>query len=733
MPLYFVERDLALNNLFTPEQLLATELLDRSCSVLASAGSGKTKTLVGRYIALLKKGVLPRSILTVTFTTEAAGQLRERILEEASLSSLSSSLQEEVRSTSKIGTLHSFCYKFIQQYGSESGLSSIEGIVSEFDLKSTFQWFYRDFLGEISPDALKDLLAHFSHRELEEIALAIFRQRHLFFSCLDLAQEAQAPDLGAKVISLLAKNLKPLFYKTSDFFERQGKFTFDDLEYWTSKILSESALIRTRLRSEIQHILVDEFQDTSPMQWQILRLLWGEKPNGLFIVGDPKQSIYRFRSAEPLLFEQASQLIQSREGTEILLNKNFRTHPTLIDFFNQVGAFLFRDSPFSWSEMNPGVEQSCLEEEVLPNGFFKMFFGEKEKTPRPELNNLEIKKVIEELKIILSTASSLPSIGILFRNSDRIREFSEALTFAQLPHACQKSLNLSKKVEALEIIAFLKSVLDPLDEVSLVGLLRSVYFGFSFESILEFSKKRKTTEEGKLEPLILALRREAPEKLTWFFSLLDLEIKSIHHCLQQLFFQTQTFPKNSEVLLSLLEVLGPLSQTVLEIQPKLDSFFSTEVFSSVASDELSHQAWGKKPIQLMTVHASKGLEFDHVFLVDTARPLPADSPPLLLQSGLPPGIRFWESDQKVHSGSFISLLEDKKRKEMEEARRVFYVAMTRARFSVTAFMPNEEALSYPDSSWAFFIKEGERELKNPLRRPLQSSTTLLKTHTDSSH
>lgn len=723
MHLFFVERGLDLNNFFTPEQRLATELLDRSCSVLASAGSGKTKTLVGRYIALLKKGISPRNILTVTFTTDAAHQLRERVIEEAKISKISVQLQEEIEFSSKIGTLHSFCFKFLQQYGSERGLPLISEIISDFDLKSSFNSFYRVWVEGLPPESLKELLNHFSHRELESLAFAILRQRHLFFSCLSLAQEAQAPDPGAKVISFLGTALKPLCDKINNHFQDQGKYTFDDLEYYTAEILSSSALVRTRLRTDIKHILVDEFQDTSPAQWQILRLLWGERTNGLFIVGDPKQSIYRFRAAEPLLFEQATELIKTLGGTRILLDKNFRTQPELIDQINQLSSFLFQASGFFWNPMVPGKPESDQSLEAKASGFRKHIFGEPEKTLRAKVNEIEVNEVTRTLQTLIRTEKHPFSVALLFRNADRIKEFSEALARAQVPHQCQKTQNLSQRLEALELVSFLKLVLDPTDDVSLVGFLRSSYLKFSYEKILEVSRKRKPSAQGKLSPLIEALKETHAESLSWFFMLLEKENPTVQECFAELFLNTRHFPESHETFLAFINCLGSQGQTLQDLQAKLDAFKDSDVLVSLPSENQN----SSPSIQLMTVHASKGLEFDHVFLVDTARTLPHDLPPLLLQRGLPPGIQFWENNEKIQSASFMSLLEEKKKKESEEARRIFYVALTRARASVTAFLPHEEALSYPENSWAAFIQEGEEKSNLLNSSPSGNSTTDLET------
>jgi ATP-dependent exoDNAse (exonuclease V) beta subunit len=174
-----------------------------------------------------------------------------------------------------------------------------------------------------------------------------------------------------------------------------------------------------------------------------------------------------------------------------------------------------------------------------------------------------------------------------------------------------------------------------------------------------------------------------------------------------LFFETKTFPKNLDAFDALLMPLSQPGLHLFDIQLLLESFQDSD-FLFQETNSLSDHDGG---IQLMTVHASKGLEFDHVFLVDTVRQLPQDSPGLLLKAGLPPGIRYWEHDKKVFSSSYQSLLDERRLKDAEESKRILYVALTRAKKSLTVFMPQESALSYPKSSWAVLLTEagvGER-------------------------
>ena len=693
-------------NAMTSDQKLAATLLNQPVSVMASAGSGKTSTMVERYLNLLKAGFSPRNILTVTFTKEAAEQLRERIIERLLEEQLDSQWQEEVENSRTIGTLHSLCYSILNQYGSELDFPPVTKIIDSFAFSSAFLKHYNDWLAQISPESLNKLLDHFNHRELKEMTETVFRNRFLFFDCIQLAQDAGAKDIGAKVILLLGTELKGFCESLASYFHKQGHYSFDDLEHLALRILKESMIARTQLSEDFQQILVDEFQDTSPLQWQILTLLLGDNLNKLFIVGDPKQSIYGFRQAEPALFDEVSQLMSCRGGQKIELSHNFRSEQALLKEFNAISSNLFSEQSFSWSPMIPGLSLPSSQESAL-HSFSVRFFGPTEKTQRQEIYQKEVESVCSQIEQALSLGIRPGTITLLFRNSDRITDFSEAFAKRGWAHQCQKTDNLSKQMSALEIISFLKFLSDPTQDGHLVTFLRSIYLNWSYEQVLILSQKRLKNESGKPEPLINLIRRDPPQDLVWLLKLLDSGQTEVTECLEVLFFETKTFPKNLDAFDALLMPLSQPGLHLFDIQLLLDSFRDSD-FLFQETNSLSDHDGG---IQLMTVHASKGLEFDHVFLVDTVRQLPQDSPGLLLKAGLPPGIRYWEHDKKVFSSSYQSLLDERRLKDGEESKRILYVALTRAKKSLTVFMPEESALSYPKSSWAVLLTEagvGER-------------------------
>ncbi len=338
----------------TPEQRAAVTLSNRPLVLVAAAGSGKTTVLVDRYLATLRAGARPGQILTVTFTNEAAAQLRERILVRLEKEKAEPTVVEGVASTGLIGTIHGFCYGILNEFGSLLGLKSIEGIVSPFDQVTVFESSYRDWLDRLPSPRLEWLLQYFSSRELRSLVKEACSKRYRFQETLNhLSNETE----DATILKAFHEDIAPLLATLESSFQGKGLYTFDDLEHLALRILETSGEAKDRIRKRLRYVLVDEFQDTSRLQWRILEEVIGEEWQKLFVVGDPKQSIYGFRQADVRLFKRVADSIQVLGGELRELSINFRTTPELLSPINQVGHGLFASSPFGFSPMQSGKEE----------------------------------------------------------------------------------------------------------------------------------------------------------------------------------------------------------------------------------------------------------------------------------------------------------------------------------------------------------------------------------------
>ncbi|NBY19507.1 hypothetical protein EBQ74_04530, partial [bacterium] len=335
----------------TDEQKLAALTLDRPIVVTAAAGSGKTTVLVARYIELLKRGLNPHEILTVTFTNDAAQQLKTRIQKTLGTIESLSPLVSEVERTRFIGTIHSFCYFLISEYGTLLGYPPIESILSDYQFQVALENSYRKWLYSLSRQSLAHLLSFVSRNQLKEVYTTLYNSRHTLSSfSKEISQEFP--------LQIFYESALPSIIQLEQSFLSEGFYRFDDLEFLSAQLLKQQSPLRSRLQIQFKAVLIDEFQDTSQSQWDIFQLLLGSDYNKLFVVGDPKQSIYSFRHADVSLFFKVSQLVEQWDGLVAELNTNFRTQSTLIGDINRYSQTFFEKSPISFSAMKSGIERA---------------------------------------------------------------------------------------------------------------------------------------------------------------------------------------------------------------------------------------------------------------------------------------------------------------------------------------------------------------------------------------
>lgn len=671
------------NGGFTEEQEIAIATSDPKFALLASAGSGKTTVLVHRYLHLLRSGILPHQILAVTFTNEAADELRERILMTMDgLEMGTPHLRESVEHSRSIGTIHSFCYGVLNEYGHCLELSPVKTIVTPYDFAIVFEFTYRQWIETLSSQTLRQLLSHFSHGEFGQLARDLYAQRSLFRKTVLLAVEKS---LGNSLLHTLCEILEPLFTSLEQRFFGQGNYAFDDLESLALRLL-EQHRVADDLHSRFVHILVDEFQDTSPAQWEIIRKLVGRRSR-LFIVGDPKQSIYRFRNADVSLFLGVSDEIQREGGRLAHLNTNFRSAPSLLSEINRIGARLFQDSKIPFAPMVSGFAEEPPTHATLQVVRYDTKAGDPARAPASEP-----KQVVSILKALLQTVKPR-EIALLFRVSDRIPVFWEELRGANIAATCKRRVPLFEIYDVLDIVNYLKSVINPLDNWALASFLGSPYVGLTYQELWELRGA---------DSLFESLVEKSLPKVKWFIKFIESGDINFGSAIRALFSQSWHMPSKAGAFLELLGVTQGVTNEVTHSQSILDAIRKIEVWER---EKIHYQLDDEEEtdaVRLMTIHAAKGLEFNHVFLVDTLRQMPTHTSRVLLRSEHPPGIRYRDGEQLVESREYQMLKEGNRQADIEESKRILYVAMTRARKSLTLFLPEDEKL-IPKQSWGSFL------------------------------
>jgi ATP-dependent exoDNAse (exonuclease V) beta subunit len=629
----------------TAEQKEVIECWGQGIAVLAGAGSGKTYTLVQKVRALLEREPEAK-FAAVSFTEKSASDLRAK-LTRLTLEILGRPLQGHV-----VTTIHGLCSSILREYPREAGFDGDESMLSETEASALwFQALDSLFFEELPPE-IESAFAPLADRESRE-------------SLYDLL--ARTRDLQANGILDRLENSPELRTLSAYVLERydrlkrrRGALDFNDLELGADRALAEPH-VSADYRKRFSLIMVDEFQDTNPVQARILLRFARENLENLCVVGDPKQSIYRFRDADVSVFEDFC----SRLPKQVALTKNFRSVPGILAFCNEVCEPAFTASGMAYQALSPGLD---------PDPAF------------PPVAYVEIESPDDLARAVRSEMNrgvSLSDMALLLRKiRGRPEKWLKALTASGIPIAVESGGLLWNDPRARELANFLKWWANPANEIAGVAFLRAPWVGITEREIDEW-------------------RREDPAMIHSF-------LRSNHRLarlLRPLRFSVGRV-RPGELLLALLElpeVEEELGATALALWHRAEEASEEGLdFQRVAErladacDETRRERAVPPPknagqLRVMTVHGAKGLEFPHVILLDFPETSErSKSMPLL----------YWDRER----GAFFAgrdedgerLKKDpienewrelEKSKELAESKRVFYVALTRAQKRLVLVLP----------------------------------------------
>jgi ATP-dependent helicase/nuclease subunit A len=647
------------------EQMAAIQAPGPVC-LTASAGSGKTSVLVAKFLNLLQEGIGPTEILAVTFTRKSGKELRDRILLE--LTDASPALQSAVEKSPWIGTLHSACLNILKTWGEPTSFGPPLDVADPFRLSELVSEVRKGWMDGLDENMAKEAFALWTPSDLEALSKEALSHSYSIGAALSADSAATDP------VPLLRKLLLPLLDLWDKTLEAKGLCSFDGLEMKALKLLKANASARAHFQANFKAVLVDEFQDTSPRQWSLIETLMGANEKKLFVVGDPKQSIYRFRGAEVDLFLGWARSIESQGGSALALRTCFRSSHELVGEINKLAEVLFSGSPLAEVSLRAGREPSGT-----PPLEVQLYGG----LNPTEASLMEQKKVAETVAERLARGTPPSEIAILFRSGDRMELFAAELANRRIPVAFEPSVSLFSTREVQGIYAYLRTILDPLDDYYLGAFLRSSFVGYSAGELLRARKSSKTL----LEHL------PTNPKLDWLLQALEEGLVETENALRLLFESTRAFPLRHSPLYGILGMLFE-TPTVLEACLRLDAWEKEEV--RAVTPLLEHDPMG---VRLLTVHSAKGLEFNEVFLVDLCRKAPNRTPWLCGIREGKIGARFRKGPEILSTPAFTESWETSKREDHEESKRVLYVALTRAKESVTLLLPENRDLA-PKNSWA---------------------------------
>ncbi|MFC3146382.1 UvrD-helicase domain-containing protein [Piscinibacterium candidicorallinum] len=627
--------DTLLANL-NPEQLAAVTLPDQPALILAGAGSGKTRVLTTRIAWLIQTGrVSPQGVLAVTFTNKAAKEMLTR---------LSAMLPINVRGM-WLGTFHGLCNRFLRLHHRDAGLPQTFQILDTQDQQS----------------AIKRLM------KANGVDDEKYPPKQVGWFINNCKESGLRPG-DVEVNDEFNRKYVQLYQLYQDQCEREGVVDFAELLLRTYEVLLKNIPLRTHYQHRFSHILIDEFQDTNTLQYAWLRLLAGQGEYmsdidrtraaeskriavaNIFAVGDDDQSIYAFRGANVGNMDSLVRDFQVRNL--IKLEQNYRSHGHIL---NSANALIKNNAKRLGKELwtDAGV-------------------GEQVRVFEAPSDLAEAQFVLEEVGGLTRDGWPRSQCAILYRSNAQSRAFEQGLMRHGIPYRVYGGLRFFERAEIKHALAYLRLMENPHDDTAFARVVNLPTRGIgarSVEQLQDMARERGTSLYGA----VAFLAGKAGTSIGAFVKLIDgmrfaTQGLPLHEIVEHIIDASGLLAmyradKEGEERIENLEELvnaarnfnaeegyaldAPATQAEAEneLPSPLAAFLS---HASLEAGDNQAQA-GEDAVQLMTVHAAKGLEFDAVFL-----------------TGLEEGLFPHENSLKEDGG-------------IEEERRLMYVAITRAR------------------------------------------------------
>ena len=597
-----------LNNL-NEAQKKAVLHLDGPLLIVAGAGSGKTKVLTSRIAHIVnEKKAFPNQILSVTFTNKAAKEMQNRI---------SSILNSEAIGLSWLGTFHSICAKLLRKHAPAAGLTSNFTIIDTDDqirlIKNICKAENID-IKQLAPKYILSIIDRWKNKG--------FYPNEVIINKNDIYE----------------KTVLPLYIIYQQKLLDLNACDFGDLILHVVKILERNLDIRELYSNNFKYILVDEYQDTNYIQSRWLYLL-AEKHKNICCVGDDDQSIYSWRGAEIKNFLEFDQVYKNSKV--IRLEENYRSSQNILS----VASNLIANNQ---NRVGKTLKTTMEEGDLVKLNCFKN-------------GKDEAIGVADEIEKKLKKKYSFNNIAILVRAIFQTREFEERFLKIGIPYRILGGTKFYERAEIKDCVAYLRLIHQPKDDLAFGRIVNNPKRSIgesTLKLIHEFSNRESVSLEIASKTLIEQnlIKPKTKIGLKSFLFLTDkwrndLNIKKINHVkLLQLILDESGYSamlKNKKDLDNESRL-----ENIKELLSAMKEFDGLENFlEHVALATSIDQDWDGEKINMMTMHGSKGLEFDVVFL---------------------PG---WEEGLFPHQKS----IEEKGQNGLEEERRLAYVGITRAK------------------------------------------------------
>ena len=598
--------------------------------IIAGAGSGKTRVLTTRIAYMLANGVAPSSILALTFTNKAAREMRERI------ETLVGNNARYIR----MGTFHSVFSRILRENATRIGFPESFTIYEPNDVKNLIKSIIKD--KQLSEERYKP----------QAVAARISMAKNCLIT--PGAYIANAT-LAAEDRELKMPEIGDIYNEYCRRCKQNGAMDFDDLLLQTNILLRDAPEVLERYQEQFKYVLVDEYQDTNMAQYIIVRRL-ALKHSNVCVVGDDAQSIYAFRGAK---IENILSFQRDYPTTKVYkLEQNYRSTQTIVDAANSLIAHNSRR-----------LEKKC---------FSAADKGEKISLVRVLEDNYEAVEVAMDIKDRAREGAEWRDFAILYRTNKQHGLFEEALTRRGIPYRVYKGMSLLEHKDVRNILAYIALIINPHDNEAFKRIVNYPARGIGDTTVARIEEIARAknlsmwhaVEELTASPTLDSVERVVVRKVAEFVKMIQ-ELAAMRHQMTVTDFGKEVMARSG--ILHMLEVdKKPENETSKDYLDQLLSMMSAyeeECAKDVdeglrdSDYEPSIDEWMQNimlqtdqdneddgnRVTLMTVHSAKGLEFDYIYIVG-------------MEEGLFPSSRSAES------------LAD-----LEEERRLFYVALTRAK------------------------------------------------------
>ncbi len=582
------------------EQIKAAKNIDGPMLILAGAGSGKTKTITSRLAYLLSIGIDPANTLTLTFTNKAANEMRDRALK----------MIKDISYPPLLCTFHKF------------GLLFLKFNIDKINRKNNFV--------VIDSDDKKRIIKNF-HSELPVslIASEISKYKNSLITPVMAISKATQPNY--KIIASLYQNYE-------DYIAKNNLVDFDDLLSLTYKILDENDELCKETSQRYQYIMIDEYQDTNELQYKLVKKLCSTH-NNICVVGDDDQSIYGWRGANIKNILDFTN--QFKNSTVIKLEKNYRSTNQILKVANEL------------IEHNRGRLGKKLESTKGDGKDIELIDSENETTEANIIAN-RIKKLIDK-------GVKPDNIAILYRINALSRSIEEGLNRMQIPYKMVGGIKFYERAEIKDLISYLRIIANPNDDFSFKRIINRPKRGIGKVTIEKISKAAYENKQSIYkflstnEPNDINISKKSLNEIKKFIKNLKKITKSLKNSTYDfidIFEETfhikeyyYKLPDSLDKVANIDEFYGLFRDFVISHPESNIDDFLNEITLQSDQDQID-----KESISIMSIHASKGLEFEYLFVIG-------------LEEGFFP---------ITGEGS-----------DIEEERRLGYVAITRAKKELT--------------------------------------------------